>query len=47
MEQKARIEQQMRDASENLARKKKDVEMRKREYDENLKRYNELRTRVI
>jgi hypothetical protein len=36
----------MRDASENLARKKKDLDLRKREYDENLKRYNEIQTKV-
>lgn len=46
VEQKNAIEQQMRAASDTLARKKKDLDQRAKEYDDNLKKYNEIQTKV-
>jgi len=46
-ETKESLESQMRAASENLFKKKKDYQQKAKEYDEDIRRYNEVQNKVI
>lgn len=46
VDQKEALEQQMNAASENYFKKKKEFQTKTKDYEEDLRRYNELQNRV-
>ena len=46
VDQKSALEQQMNAASENYFKKKKEFQTKTKDYEEDLRRYNELQNRV-